>query len=246
MDVQDVTTGNGGTPESKPFFSIVMPYKDAYDSIGQAIETIRGQTYKNWELIIVNDGSDENMLLPILAHFKDERIRYYYKEWSGIAQTRNFGNQKAKGDWIVVCDADDIWLSNRLKLTKRYIEKYPDRDFIYGGIFWGSASGLAVREYWKPMPLTAEKLREGKQVIIHGSCAYRRKVALETPYRREQKVNDDFWFIIDCWNKRYKFGIIQRPLMIYRVLPDGVSKTHYLEIQKEIKEKLKTQHIRND
>lgn len=248
MVAQLVTATTGGMNKNNPLFSIVTPTFNRADYLGQMVEGVLKQSCKEWELIVVNDGGTDST--PQLMEYytkKDKRIRYFPRQKNlGIAKTRNEGNSYAKGDWIVVCDSDDIWLPNRLKVLAEHIKKQPDVEFWYGGVLWMSNEGSMAREYWIPKPLTAKKLRAREQTVLHGSCAYKRWIAKEIGYRPEQKINDDFWFIVDCWNKKVKFGIINEPLMGYRILPDGVSRSHYWEIQKELKKKLKTEFIRED
>ena len=227
-----------------PLFSIVTPTMNRSDYLPDMINGILEQKVQDWELIVVDDGGNDST--PELMEFytiADERIKYFRKRHSGIAKTRNYGNSRARGKWIIVSDSDDIWEHNRLELLQKYIKKHPKIDFIYGGMLWASHSGEMVKEYWRPSELTAEKLRSGNQGVIHGACAYKKWVAEEVPYRPEQKINDDYWFIVDCWNKGVEFGFINAPLMRYRILPDGVSRVNYDKIQAEIKRKLKKEVI---
>jgi len=261
---------NCGMKKNKPFFSIVTPTFNRADYLSQLIEGVLSQTYKNWEHIIVNDGGTDSS--PDLIHWyqkKNKNIRYFERKKNmGIGFTRNEGNSYAKGKWIVVADSDDIWLPNRLEILYRYINlddkkikllfptphlgllknfcnPWEKVDLIYGGMLWMGREGRAVRQYWKPTSLTAEKLRKGNQVIIHGACAYRKWVADKIGYRNEQRKNDDFWFVVDCWNSKVKFGFVNQPLMGYRILEDGVSRVNYQSIRREMKRKLKYEKIKD-
>jgi len=229
-------------------FSIVTPTFNRVDYLSQMIEGILRQVYDNWELIVVNDGGTDSTsdLMEYYCNL-DKRIKYFKRKKNmGIAYTRNEGNSHAAGDWIVVCDSDEIWIPERLELTAKFIKKYPDVEFISGGIYWMSNEGTAIREYWRPKPLTAAALRDGKQVIIHGASSYKKSLADRIPYRNEQRINDDFWFVVDCWNAKVKFGYLDRPLMGYRILSDGVSHTNFKKIKNEIKQKLKKEYIRDE
>lgn len=228
-------------------FSIVSPTYNRSDYLSQMIESILRQNYSNWELIVVSDGStDSTHILMEYYTNKDKRIKFIDREINkGIAYTRNEGNSHATGDWIVVMDSDDIMIEDRLYLTNKYINKYPEIDFVYGGLYWMSEEANWVKEYWKPKMVTGKLLKEGNQVITHGASAYRRSVAEQVPYRNNKKINDDFWFVVDCWNAEVKFGILDRPLIGYRVLHTGVSHINHDKIQKEMKINLKKENIRN-
>ena len=91
--------------------SIIMPAYNAEKTITRAIESIQRQTYKNWQLIIVNDGSkDATQEIIQKKCTEDGRVTGYLIENSGPAQARNYALEHAKGKWIAFCDADD-WLT---------------------------------------------------------------------------------------------------------------------------------------
>lgn len=90
--------------------SIIIPCYNAEKYIIETIRSLINQTYSNWELIIVNDGSTDNSL-AIIKEFaeKDKRISFIDKSNSGVSDSRNKGLEKSKGDFIAFLDADDIW-----------------------------------------------------------------------------------------------------------------------------------------
>jgi len=215
-------------------FSFVIPYYRKYDYIVECLNSIIAQTYKNWEVILVNDGDEESLIKPVLDYFNDKRIKYFYKKNSGVGDTRNYGNSKATGDWIVIQDADDYSFPERLQLTLNKI-KEGNCDMVSGGSYWSANDMRFIKEYWQPRPVNRESLLKLNQGVLHTALAYSKKVALETPYRKVMH-NDDFFFIVDCWNKNYKVCLLDKPLSIYRILNDGISTTKYKIIQKELKQ----------
>lgn len=86
--------------------SVIIPVYNAEKYIKTCITSVLNQTYKNIEVIVVNDGSKDNSEEEILK-IKDERIKYFYKENSGCGDTRNFGIDKAMGEFIYFIDSDD-------------------------------------------------------------------------------------------------------------------------------------------
>lgn len=94
--------------------SIVMPSYNTAEFIGASIESVLNQTYKKWELIIVDDCSTDNTD-EIVFKYKDERIKYIKNsENSGAAVSRNRALRMAKGRWIAFLDSDDLWLPDKL------------------------------------------------------------------------------------------------------------------------------------
>ncbi len=99
--------------------SIIIPVYNGEKYIADTIKTVIDQTYKNWELIIVDDGSTDNTA-KVVEQFSDYRISYIKKNNTGVSDTRNVGASLAKGEILCFLDADDVWLPDNLekKLSK--------------------------------------------------------------------------------------------------------------------------------
>lgn len=109
--------------ESFPFFSIIIPtYNRAY-LLPTAIESVLKQTFINWELIIIDDGSTDNTE-EMVNSFQDKRIHYYYQKNQERCIARNNGISKALGKYICFLDSDDYYLTNRLELLYDDLTKF--------------------------------------------------------------------------------------------------------------------------
>lgn len=95
--------------------SIIIPCYNAEKYIVETIESVINQTYSNWELIVVNDGSTDSSLQKI-DEFVNQgfKIEVFNKKNTGVSDTRNYGLKKAKGEFITFLDADDIWYADYL------------------------------------------------------------------------------------------------------------------------------------
>ena len=90
--------------------SIIIPCYNAEKFIAETIQSVINQTYKNWELIIVNDGSTDSSLQKIEEFVNQEaKIKVFNKNNTGVSDSRNYGLKIAKGDFIAFLDADDVW-----------------------------------------------------------------------------------------------------------------------------------------
>lgn len=95
--------------------SIIMPSWNTDRFIAETIQSVIDQTYKNWELLIVDDCSTDNTD-EVVASFKDDRIKYFHNEKnSGAALTRNRAMREAQGEWIAFLDSDDLWMPEKLE-----------------------------------------------------------------------------------------------------------------------------------
>ena len=106
------------------FFSIIIPSYNRKYLLKIAIESVLEQTFKDFELIIVDDGSTDKTK-ELVETYKDKRIKYFYQENKGPASARNLGIKNSSGEYICFLDSDDRFRRQKLELTKDYIEKYP-------------------------------------------------------------------------------------------------------------------------
>ena len=112
---------------SSPFFSIILPVYNRESFIKKSIESVLDQDFKDFELIIVDDGSTDNTS-KVVRGFSDNRIRYYWKKNEERNIARNFGISKAKGRYLNFLDSDDIHYSNHLSHAFKSINelKFPE------------------------------------------------------------------------------------------------------------------------
>ncbi|WP_396158287.1 glycosyltransferase family 2 protein [Flavobacterium sp.] len=109
-----------------PYFSIIVPVFNKQKFVAKTLKSVLVQTFLDYEIIIVNDGSTDNSEAEILA-LHDTRIRYYSKKNEGVAVARNFGIEKATSDLICFLDADDYWYPNFLETMHRFSAELPDQ-----------------------------------------------------------------------------------------------------------------------
>lgn len=104
--------------------SIVLSVYNGEKYIEQAIKSVENQTFKDWELIIVDDGSNDKTEIIVEKYLNiDNRIKYYKKINSGLTKSLNFGLKKVKGKYIARLDADDIWMENKLEQQVKVLEQ---------------------------------------------------------------------------------------------------------------------------
>lgn len=119
--------------KENPKISIVIPVYNGEKTIIDSINSVLNQTYKNFEIIIVDDGSTDNTK-KILKKIKSDKIRYYYQNNKGQSSARNLGVSKAKGIYVSFNDADDQWNKNKLNIFVDFINKVKNKDEL-GFIF---------------------------------------------------------------------------------------------------------------
>ncbi|MFN3969591.1 glycosyltransferase family 2 protein [Flavobacterium sp.] len=109
-----------------PYFSIVIPVFNKEKFVANTLKSVLSQTFSDYEIIIVNDGSTDNSE-AVIKTFTDERVQYFNKENEGVAVARNFGIDKAKSDFFCFLDADDFWHPAFLETMHTYSQKFPEQ-----------------------------------------------------------------------------------------------------------------------
>lgn len=103
--------------------SIITPTYNCAKFIGATIESVQKQTYKNWEMIIVDDASKDNTE-EVVKQYKDDRIHYIrLKENGGAAVARNCAMQNAKGKYMAFLDSDDLWKENKIEKQLEFMKQ---------------------------------------------------------------------------------------------------------------------------
>lgn len=119
---------------SSPYFSIVLPTYNRETFLSKAIESVINQSFTDWELLIVDDGSTDNTS-GLVATYKDARIRYIYQENQERSVARNNGIANALGTYICFLDSDDYYLESHLEQLFKEIQKLQEPvAFLYAGL----------------------------------------------------------------------------------------------------------------
>jgi len=202
---------------SRPVVSVVMlTYKRA-DLVSNAINSILNQTYKDFEFIILNDGSPDNTD-EVIAKYKDNRIRYYKNSKNmGIAYSRNKVTKLARGKYIMIMDDDDISLSTRMEKQVKFLEQNPNIDVVAGQI-----EGLSIipQNHDDIVISLIQYNNIGNANIMYKNSFVKKN---NITYNLQQIVSEDWDFWLKMLFKGAKFASI--PDIVLR--RDGASKKHY-------------------
>lgn len=122
--------------------SVIIPLYNEEKYIKECIESVVNQTYKNLEIIIVDDCSTDNSL-KVVKKIKDDRIKIIkLKENKGVANARNVGVEKATGDYICFLDSDDFWSKDKIKKQVKFIK---GKSFIYSSYAYTNKDGQVIK-----------------------------------------------------------------------------------------------------
>jgi glycosyltransferase involved in cell wall biosynthesis len=136
---------------SNPLVTVVIPTYNRVALVQQAIASVIAQTYGNWELIIVDDGSDDGTLEAIIA-MNDPRIKLLTKPHVGnIALLRNIGVEEGSGEWLAFLDSDDIWIPRKLEIQLFFL--------LQEGKRWGYGGSELMNDDMRTIPNKAGQYR---------------------------------------------------------------------------------------
>ena len=209
--------------------SIVMPVRNREVYLAECIDSIIAQSYKDWELIVVDDGSTDSTP-ELIKYFeeKDDRIVYIKGVHNGISVARNTGVQASQGDYIAVMDSDDVMHPDRLKKSLKALQKV---DFVYSSYYMGDESGKVQGIVKPPKKVTFQHIKDNG-AYPHVTIVARRHCFLNNPYRKDFKVNDDAWLVYKWFVAEYTNKWIQEPMVIVRGHKGTTSSTKIKEIAK--------------
>lgn len=128
----------------KPIVSIIIPCYNAAKFLEYTIESVLDQSFKEWEIILINDGSMDNTEEICLKFcVSSKKIKYLFQTNSGVCQARNNGIKISKGEYILCLDADDLISSNFLEETVKLMDSNPDLTIATSSIeFFGRSRGV--------------------------------------------------------------------------------------------------------
>ena len=215
--------------------SIVVPVYNAAEYILKTIEMVQAQTFKDWELILVDDCSKDNsceVIESYLAKQPDERIRFIRKEKNeGAALTRNRGIQEAKGRYIAFLDADDVWLPQKLEKQMEFMKK-KNVGFVFAAYEFGDEKAKGTgRIVQVPESLTYRKALSRTVIFTTTVLLDTEKISKELIYMPNVPSEDSatWWQILRAGNTAYGMADV---VAIYRRPAKSLSSNKLKAIQR--------------
>lgn len=221
---------------SKPLISICMPTRNVVEYLPDCIRSIQAQTYKNWELIIVNDGSTDSTA-DLLDYYQrqDSRIGVFHLPHRGIAASRNQAGAIANGDYIAVMDSDDVMYKSRLTIALATLAK-KKADVFYSAYYRMNEAGKIQDGIIPPQEFSYQKTKVedilATQLIPHVTIIAKRQCFIDHPYNEKHRVNDDLGLVLSFWKANYRFCMSKHPLVAVRYHEKSTSATKDKEVKK--------------
>ncbi len=201
-----------------PTISVIMPAYNAEKTIKYAIESVLNQTYRDFELIVINDCSTDNTE-SVIANYvkKDSRVIHLNNQYNaGVSYTRNRAVECARGEWIAFLDSDDIWRSNKLEKQMCLVKSIDNAVLIYTASSFISSEGepysyiLAAEEKIDYSTLLKKNLISCSSAVVKSSMMKKIKMPNDA-------MHEDYYVWLKILKEhKYAYGI-NEPLLIYRL-----------------------------
>jgi len=207
-----------------PLISVVIPVFNGERTIKETIESVLNQTLTDFELIIINDGSQDLTLEAILS-IKDNRIQVYSYPNAGLAASRNRGIVHAAGEYIAFIDADDLWTPEKLEAQLHALQTHPDAAVAYSWTdyideysqFLRRGSHITVNGNIYSHLLVIDFLENGSNPLI------RKQAFVEVGNFDESLTAAEDWDLLLRVASRYHFVCVPSPQILYRISTNSMS-----------------------
>jgi GT2 family glycosyltransferase len=215
-----MTMSTDNLPGKTPAVTVVIPVYNSARYLGQALDSLQAQTFKDFEVIVVNDGSDDREELESVLKSHPLSVTYISQENKGVSAARNAAIRIARGEYYAQLDADDQWTPDYLEVQLGILKDKPDVTLVYPNatiIGEGATSGL---EFMKVSPSEGEVNFESlvRQKCVVMTCVTARMSAIREAGMFDESIRscEDF----DLWLRILQNGgrIVyhRKPLVLYR------------------------------
>jgi len=208
--------------------SVIIPTYNRAGYLGEAIQSVLDQTFSDFELLVVDDGSTDNTR-EVVASFKDVRVRYIQQENRGVAAARNAGIKASDGEYIAFLDSDDIWLPENLEIKVKLLDSRPEVGLVCSdAYFFDNSSGATLCRLWHDpkSPAWFDPVRAARQplkelirkgcLIMPPASLVRSQVVTAVNYFDESLPTSEDWDFIIRIVQRFQVEIIDMPLLKVR------------------------------
>jgi glycosyltransferase involved in cell wall biosynthesis len=209
-----------------PTVSVIIHTFNNEKFIAETIESVLKQTYNDYEIIVVDDGSEDGTRDALLPYMQD--IRYHYKENGGIASAKNAGISLSKAEFIAFLDHDDLWVPDKLKIQMEYFSANPQVGLVYAK-YTSFRDGKELRTKpekgysgWIFKELLSKSFIQTSTVVVKREC-----LNAVGPYDESFTLGDEYDMFLRV-AKRFQCGFVDKELTRYRVHETNASKNDFL------------------
>ena len=213
------------TKIKQPLVSIIIPTYNTARYLEEAVNSALGQTYKNKEIIVVDDGSTDNTREILDVYIRKGVIKYIYQKNKGLAGARNTGIMSARGEYVALLDADDLFKLDKVEKQLRYLNNCPDCDFCYCDVllFQDNRPNKFFRYDYKYYSGSIFKYLLRQNFINPSTLFFHRKNIIDKfgLFNESLRRVEDLEYYLRVSLAGAKFCFLDEPLFLSRVRKNG-------------------------
>ena len=217
-----------------PRVSVIIPTYNCKEYVCEAVDSVLNQSFKDFELIIVNDGSTDGTEQVLKKYFEgfSDKIKYIEQENKGISAARNIGIQTSSGEFIAFLDADDLWLPEKLATQIVVFDTNPNIGFVHTNTYgFGGLSGTYLNRYW----MSPEQIKKHSGYIFFEHYFRNIRITVSTVMIRRECLDkvgifDEYLSLLGCEDRdlflrilwQFEAIYVDEPLAKYRDRTDSM------------------------
>jgi glycosyltransferase involved in cell wall biosynthesis len=210
----------------QPTVTIIIPVYNGSKYLREAIDSALGQTYPNVEVIVVNDGSDDNGATEAVARSYGNRVRYFYKENGGVSTALNLGIREMNGDWVSWLSHDDAYKPDKIAKQMELLAQEQGKVIPYTHIKYIDELSSPIDTYNYP-PVAADKfvMEMLKENFIYGCSLLVPREAFDKVglFNEALRTTPDYEMWLRLCKRKYRFKNIPEPLVLVRLHAEMVT-----------------------
>jgi glycosyltransferase involved in cell wall biosynthesis len=201
-----------------PNISVIIPTYNATKTVLATIASVQAQTYRDIEIIVINDGSTDNLLEYLAPTVTDARVKIYSYPNAGLPVARNRGIARSTGEYIAFVDADDLWTPDKLELQLQALEANPQAGLAYSWTYFMEEDGERYHTD-RPIWFQGNVLKDLMlwNFLCHGSNPLIRRSVIESVGEFDPTLPSaedwDYWLRIAA---QWEFALVPQPQIYYR------------------------------
>lgn len=202
-----------------PLVSIIIPVYNAASTLLETLKSVQSQSFRDFEIVLINDGSTDESpkLIQEWINTSGLEVTLISQNNQGLGASRNRGIEAAKGDWIALLDADDIWHEHKLKFLSEHLQSSADVGVYYHKVFNYNEKGQSARPS-KPVRTILELLTNSNP-LVPSAVVLRRGIAVKHAFSEDRELHgaEDLHLWVRLLSDNILFQFNAEAITFYRV-----------------------------